>query len=534
MKKIISTITAVMMCSSWMLSQKEFKQVYELKFPVSVDSWQNNDDQTLVVAGDMSELCGIDAVNGTVLWTLPVKDKLGVKKLESWEYDIDLGIVILTHKGDKRDDVKTIYLDEKTGNVLSEEASKKPKQEKSGGLFTRYKFNESSWTGSGGLHVENPDVYLDLTYERPKMNSSFGRGKTMPITVSCSGEFTWSSTIQGSFVRALCDNVIGYGDDFGGDFIDIDTYGNYVFIQYEGLTVLDMKTGKLLWTTTFDFSTFDFGLFKSEMTIGRAPMPVCDQSGTYIADLSKDVRAIRKFDLATGNKLWEAGGLKKDGIITQMIVVDGALIVRNGGEVLVQKLIINGQTGAETCISEMKEEGDFSLNAYDASTGKPLWIADDLKALGDKFKGISNLIADEKLLYAASEKNLFAMDPKTGVAKWKADMEKLKIGKPEDIFFFEDDILISAKEGYARVKKSDGTVKYGTNTDQNLGAFVRGDVFYLWTGKKPEERNEFIRFNLETGAIEGAIEDTYHPYFTPDGNEFIKKDDNVLLRYKTN
>lgn len=217
-----------------------------------------------------------------------------------------------------------------------------------------------------------------------------------------------------------------------------------------------------------------------------------------------------------------------------MIVVNGTLIVRNGGEVLVQKLVTNANDGSQTCISEMKEEGDFSLNAYDASTGKLLWIADDLKALGDKFKGISNLLSEDGLVYVTSEKNLFALDPKTGAAKWKVDITKMKIGKPSNIYFIGDDILIEAKEGLARVKKADGTVKYATNTDQNFGGFFRGDVFYLWTGKKPDDRNKFIRFNLETGAIEGGIEDTYYPYFTEDGNEFIKKKDQVLFRYRTN
>lgn len=533
MKKTIATLALAIGLSAALFSQKEFKKVYELKIPVSVDTWENNDERSLVIAGDMAEICGIDAVAGKVLWQINVKEKFKVKKAEEWSYDSELGIVEVKYKGEKRGDMVTAYLDEKTGEQLSEEATKRSKKEKTR-KQPKSKLKKNSFVGIGGLELESPAVLLKLSYEKPKMNASFGRGKKMPITVKCSGEYSWSTTIEGSFVRALCDNVIGYGDDFGGDFIDIDTYGNYVFVQYEGLTVLDMKTGKELWSTTFDFSSFDLGVFKSEMIIGRAPMPVCDESAAYIADLSKDVRAIRKFDLRTGEKLWESERLPKDAIITEMIVVNGTLIVRNGGEVLVQKLVTNANDGSQTCISEMKEEGDFSLNAYDASTGKLLWIADDLKALGDKFKGISNLLSEDGLVYVTSEKNLFALDPKTGAAKWKVDITKMKIGKPSNIYFIGDDILIEAKEGLARVKKADGTVKYATNTDQNFGGFFRGDVFYLWTGKKPDDRNKFIRFNLETGAIEGGIEDTYYPYFTEDGNEFIKKKDQVLFRYRTN
>lgn len=533
MKKTIAIFALALCFSASVFSQKEFKKVYELKIPVSVDDWAYNGDKSLVVAGDMAEICGIDAVAGKVMWQMNFKEKFKVKKVESWEFDSDRGFVEVKYKGEKRDEFITVYLDERTGEQLGDEAVKRTPKEKHQ-KYSKSKRNKSSFVGRGGLVLDSPAVRLNLSYERPTMNASFGRGKKMPITVRCSGEYSWSKTIEGSFVRALCDNVIGYGDDFGGDFIDIDTYGNYVFVQYEGLTVLDMKTGAELWSTTFDFSSFDFGVFKSEMIIGRAPMPVCDENAAYIADLSKDVRAIRKFDLRTGQKLWESERLPKDAIITEMIVVNGALIVRNGGEVLVQKLVTNANDGSQTCISEMKEEGDFSLNAYDTSTGKSLWVADDLKALGDKFKGISNLLSADNLVYVSSEKNLFALEPKTGVAKWKADVTKMKIGKPSSIYFIGSDILVDGKEGLGRVSKSDGSVKYATNTDQNLGGFFRGDVFYLWTGKKPDERNKFIRFNLETGAIEGGIDDTYYPYFSDDGNEFIKKKDQSLFRFRTN
>jgi len=535
MKKTIFTIAMAIGMSTLMSSQKEFPKMYELKFPVTVDQWEVNDDITTLVAGDMAEVCGIDAESGKVLWTIITKEKFGTKKVESWTYDTDLGVVEFKYKGEKKGDFTYSFVEERTGELIGKETELRKRSEKAPKVKRiKSKRSKSSFAGLGGLEVADPAVTLNLEYERPKMNSSFGRGKTMPITVSCTGELSWSTTIQGAFVRALCDNVIGYGDDFGGDFIDIDTYGNYVFIQYEGLTVLDIKSGKVLWSTTFDFSSFDFGVFKSEMIIGRAPMPVCDNNAAYIADLSKDVRAIRKFDLSTGNKLWESERLDKDGIITQMIVVNGALIVRNGGEVLVQKLVVNGNDGSQTCISEMKEEGDFSLNAYDVSTGKSLWVADDLKALGDKFKGISNLITDNDIIYVASEKNLFALEAKTGAAKWKVDVAKMKIGKPGVIYFEGDDILIGTKEGLARVKKSDGATIYATNFDQNFGGFFRGDVYYVWTGKKPDEINEFIRFNLETGAVEGGIKDTGYPYFSYDGNEFVKKKDNILYRFKTN
>jgi len=535
MKKMMLMCAVVMMTYFTGNSQKEFQQLYELKFPVEVERWASDDDNTWVVAGDDGEICGVDAVTGKVAWTLNMKERFGVKKCERWSYNTDAGTVEVVCKGDKKDETKTHLLDAKTGQNAGSETGKKPEKAKSSYWSAFSMKNSSSWSNAGGIRVEDPQVTLYLDYDRPKMNASYGRGTLSTIKVTCIGEYSWTATVAGSFVRALCDNVVGFGDGFGGDFISIQANKDVVFVQYEGLSVIDIKTGKLLWETTFDYSSFDFGMIKSEMIVGRAPMPTCDDKSAYIADLSKDVRAIRKFDLFTGKLIWESEKLPKDAIIAEIKVVDGVLLVRNGGRVNVQKLVTNANTGGQTCISEMKDEGDFSLNAYDAATGKPLWIAEDLKALGDKFKSITNMLTDGKLVYVASDRNIFCLDPKTGQSKWKTDLSKAKIGKPVSLLFLESDILIDAEEGLSRVKTTDGSSVYATNTDKNMGWFFADRVFYVWTGKKPDDICQFIRFNLQTGVIEGIQkEDTYNPYFSPDGNEFIRKSGNTLTRYRTN
>jgi|694.fasta_scaffold06193_7 outer membrane protein assembly factor BamB len=534
MNKNLSLCAAIVMFGLTAFSQKQFQKMFDLKFPVEVERWTSDDDNKWLVAGDDGEICGVDAVTGKVAWTLNVKERFGVKRCERWKYLTDDGVLEVYCKGDKKDEVKTHRIDPYSGLDLGTAAGKKPEKTKSGSWSVLKNRNSASWSSAGGVELENPNVTLYLEYDRPEMNASFGRGKRSSITVTCIGEYTWKSIVQGSFVRALCDNVVGFGDSFGGDFISVQGNKDVVFVQYEGLSVLDVKTGKLLWETSFDFSSFDFGAIKSEMIVGRAPMPVCDDKAAYIADLSKEVRAIRKFDLMTGKILWESEKLPKDAIIAEMLVVNGTLLVRNGGSVLVQKLVINANTGAQTCISEMKDEGDFSLDAYDTSTGKPLWIAEDLKSLGDKFKSITNMLTDGQEVFVASDRNLFALDPKTGSAKWKTDISAMKIGKPFKLHFIDTDVLLEGEEGIARLKQGDGSKIYATNTDKNLGWFFADKVFYVWCGKKSDDRCRFIRFNLQSGAIEGIQEeDTYNPYFSPDGNEFIRKSGNTLSRYRT-
>lgn len=529
MKTIISTLLCVTLFLS-AFTQKEFSQLYSLKIPVPADYWSPSQDRSHVIAGDLAEICSIDAVAGKVLWTMRFKEKFGVKKCEEWNYLGDIGVLEIIVKGDKKDERRTILVDDKTGQEISEEAYRLKKEKPAKTKSSRKK--GPTWSSKDGVWVEKPAVTLQLAYERPKINSSFQRDKKFGITVSCSGEYSWSTTVQGSFVRSLCDNTAGFGQDFGGDFISIQATEDVVFIQYEGLSVLDIKTGKLLWETSFDFSVFDFGVFKSEMIIGRAPMPVVDKDAVYVADLSKDVRKIRKFDLRTGKILWESEKVAKDAIITEMIVLQDMLVVKNGGEVNVQTLVTN-QNGGSTCTSEYKNEGDFSLTAYSTSNGALAWDANRIKSLGDKFKSISNLNTDGTVLFVASDRSAFSLDPKTGNANWKADISKLKIGKPKEIALSGEDLIVDGDEGVARITQANGSVKYNTNTDKNLGWFVHGDVYYLWTGKKPEERNQFIRFNMENGQVEGMIKETPYPYFTGDGNEFIKKSGSVLSRYRT-
>ncbi|MFN0031608.1 MAG: PQQ-binding-like beta-propeller repeat protein [Flavobacteriales bacterium] len=532
MKKVTMSIIVCMMMSAAGVAQKEFTNVYEVKCPISIDTWYSRSDQGLIIAGNDAQLWAMDGVTGKELWKVVYKEMFGVKKCEAWEYEEDHAAIVVRTKGENKGEEVITYLDEMTGKSLgNSETVLKERKSRADSPRVRSK-SKSEWIGKGNLYLDNPNVTLSLDYESPRINASYDRGKKRPITVTCSGELTWSRTVEGSFVRSLCDNAFG-PSGFGGDFIDLYVSGNCVFVVYEGLSVIDLQTGALLWETTFDFSTFDLGLMKAEMIIGRAPMPVVDETGVYIADLTKDSRAIKKFDLRTGKVIWESERLKKDAIITEMIIVDGVLLVRNGGKVLVQTLITD-TNGGQVCKSEYKEEGDFNLVAYDITSGKALWVGDDVKSLGDKFKSISNLETDGKLLYVTSDRNLFALDPKSGAPKYKVSVDDMKIGTPQTIAIYENDILIDAEEGLARVKLSDGAIVYATDTKKNLGSFIEGDVLYVYTGKEPGDLTQFIRFNLATGAIEGGIKDTPNPYFTVDGNEFIKKKDQVFYRFRTN
>ena len=156
------------------------------------------------------------------------------------------------------------------------------------------------------------------------------------------------------------------------------------------------------------------------------------------------------------------------------------------------------------------------------------------KELGDKFSSsITNMIMDDKNMYIASDKNLFAFDLLTGKSKFAVPTKKLKIDNPNTIDFLKDNIIVEANEGVASISKVDGKINFATNTDKCLGTFSHGDAFFVWTGKDVFSLRKFIRLDIETGKIYGKIDDTYHPYFTPDGDSFIKFDGGKMYRFKT-
>ncbi|MBK7110863.1 MAG: hypothetical protein IPH60_00215 [Flavobacteriales bacterium] len=77
-------------------------------------------------------------------------------------------------------------------------------------------------------------------------------------------------------------------------------------------------------------------------------------------------------------------------------------------------------------------------------------------------------------------------------------------------------------------------LSYATNTGQCLLTEMRGDAFIVWTGKKADDRNEFIRFDPSTGAIMGKLEGCYRPRFDFSGDRFVRFDNPKVMLYRTN
>lgn len=499
---------------------QDFPLLYKGTFPVEAEWKVINDDRSKVLAGDLSEIAMVDTKNGATIWKVNFKEKFGQKKCKDWTWDEDMQIVNLVFKGEEKGQEKIILLDENSGNVVEKGTAKTVKSKPSKtALKTR-------------LSIPEKNLTLRLSYDRPTIVSA-NKGRNTKIKVECGGALNWSTDIEGQIVRSLCSSVAFRG--FGGDFLNIDVINDKVFVIYEGISVLDLNTGKLLWKATFDNSEFDFGLIKQKQTLGRAAMPLVVNDAVYIVDLAKGNYNIKKYNLENGSILWQSDKFDEDAIVPELTIVGNAVVARFGG-IIEQQTHIEGSTNVpEKCIAEPKLKGDFGVKAYDIASGKLLWETTALKEqLADKFNSsISNFASDGKTLYVASDKNLFAFDPVSGKPKFQVPVSKLKVGNIQTLFIHNDNLIAEGEEGVASFKMSDGKMNFAMNTDKCLGSEMIGNAYIVWVGKSTDDRNKFVRMNIEDGKIYGKMSDTYRPWFTPDGEEFVKLDGQKFFRYKT-
>jgi hypothetical protein len=528
MKKLLALCTFVFLLNFFSNAQKEFPMQWKMSFPVSPDYKLINADRSLVLEGDMTEFAMIDAVAGKVLWKAEFKEKYGTKKSKSWEWDRKKNVIIITFKGESKKEEKLVYVDGNTGNMIDENTFKTTKEIKEVVVKSNMKWRNS-------YYIADKDITLDLQFEKSLWIGSSDSKKKRAISVVCSGGKSWVQTVQGNYVRDLC---TGFGESFGGPnegiYLDITVHGDKVFVIYEGISVLDLNTGKLLWETTFDNSDYSFGLFKSTQTLGRAAMPLASENGVYIADLSDKNFKIKKYDINNGTLLWSSEKFDNDDVVPQLEQVGNVLLARFGGTLEVQEYHPGSSSTPARCVTQPKMVGNKGVKAYDANTGKLLWETFKNKELGDKFgSSITNFLTDEKNIYISSDKNVFALDLTTGKPKFAVPVKKLKIDNPNNIDFLKDNIIIEANEGIASISKTDGKVNFATNTDKCLGTFWVGDAYFVWTGKDVFQHRKFVRLDTETGNLFGKLDDTPHPYFTPDGNSFIKFDGGKMYRFKT-
>ena len=507
-------------------AQKEFPVTWESKFSVDARWRGYTEDLAFVIGGDMSEIEVIDGATGKSLWVYNMKEKQGVKKCEDWKTHHESSTVeVITQKSNSDPRVST-FLDYRTGEVVAETQlaarTKEPARSRSKTIRTR-RVNQSS------CEDEASNTTIDIGYDAKNIISAKG-GTDLNITVEASGGHSWTANFTGKVVRHLNNDMLPAEE--GDVILDVSSGYGRVFVVYEGITCLDLATGKVLWNTTFDNVEYSGGL-KAKQEIGRSAPPLIASDGVYICDFTKGERAIKKLDLSTGAVLWQADKLAKDDIVSELLVDGGNLIAHFGGLIRVEQYIPGIDGKPDVYKVDYVFEGSTSLRAYAATTGKPVWNTEAMD-LSDNFKKSEcSMVTGNGQVMACGEKNLYTFDAANGKLTKQVDYNAKTVGKAKWLYGYNGTLMIEGEDGITALKP-DGTVIYAVNTGKCLMTETRGDAFIVWTGKKADDRSAFIRFDPTTGAIAGKQEDCPRPCFDLTGDRFLKFDGQKLSQYRTN
>lgn len=498
-----------------LIAQTEFAKVWETKLSVDPRWTSCTPDLDYVLAIELSELQMLDGITGKSLWTYNIKEKHGVPKFEKCTaHDENETVEVVIQKKGKDASRETYYLDYRTGKVVSASELPARAKEKTTHIpksMRSRKVNQSSCYDEGSRTVVN------VGYDAQRIMSAKG-GTELNITVEAAGGYGWKQNFTGRVVRHLTNNYLPAEE--GDVILNVSCGHGKVFVVYEGITCLDLTTGKVLWSNTFDNVETSTGL-KVKQEIGRAAMPLITADGVYICDFSKGERSIKKLDPGTGAVLWTADKLKKDDIVSELLMDGGNLIARFGGVIRVEQYIPGMNGNPDVYKVENVFEGSTSVRAYDAATGRSSWNTEAME-LPDNFKKSEcGLLSGNGRVIACGEKNLYVFDAATGKLLLQGDYNAKAIGKARWLYAYEGNYMIEGEKGIAQLTP-DASVVYATNTGKCLMTEMRGDAFIIWTGKDADDRNKFIRFDPSSGRINGMVEDCPRPRFDVTGDRFVR------------
>jgi outer membrane protein assembly factor BamB len=528
MKPFLSILIFLLFTINQAFSQPEFKKEWEAKANVK-NVWNAcNEDLSLILMGDLKVIQMFDGITGKPLWKFSAKEKLGVKTLKDWYFltTKEGEPVQLIYKKNKEKDNTILFLNPRTGEINST-VTEEVLVEKRSKPVKKAKVVRSKAVFAEETYDEESDTYLEIGY-KDKMIKSAMSGTMMELTINASGGYTWSTTIKGKCVRHLCDNLLSA--DESDMMVTIMASHGKVFVIYEGISVLDLKTGKVLWTTTFDNVVSSAGL-KATQEIGRSPLPVADDEAVFICDFSKGEKAIKKLDINTGNLIWKSEKISGNDVISALFVMEHTLIAKFGGVIRKEKYIPSNE-GPGTFQVKYAYEGTSEIRAYNVTNGKQVWNSDKISD-DDKFsRSECTLSQDGNKLLACSNKNLYVIEPQTGKVISKTEFGTKQIGKPQYISLYDGYYIVEGEKGIASITQA-GVKNYSVSTGKRLFTEFRGDAFIVWVGKSVDQMNQFVRFDLTTGKILGKEKACFKPRFDKTGDYYVKFDKQKITKLKT-
>jgi len=314
-------------------------------------------------------------------------------------------------------------------------------------------------------------------------------------------------------------------------------------LKNPGLTVIDPENGNLLWEAPYTTSEMKNTLTKAIITPFPSPTPKTVDGKTYVVDKTSNVLCC--YESRTGKKLWESEKFPDAQKIPTLIVYNGLVIMKHGGEA-VKVLSISQSSGPAILKREFNNKDKYGIIAYDANTGKIVWSDETIKKTAkDNFSYVADLQLIDGKLFCATDNNFFIIDPKTGNITGSLPVSKEKLGDAWKMHYFakEGKLVINCNNGIIKINPKDvkieGVLK--TPTVPFDMVLTNADDLYqdyaIFTSGNAEDFKfkEFASVDLDKMTIRGVEDGELifydNPHFSEGAEMFYKSDGNTLKVY---
>jgi outer membrane protein assembly factor BamB len=320
--------------------------------------------------------------------------------------------------------------------------------------------------------------------------------------------------------------------------------GNKLMLQLNGLQVFDYKTGKPLWSATYDVTFEEFARVKTPGRVtakgvyGAVADPLYDGEFVYILDFKgKSSQYLKKYEVNSGKLVWTSPEIKDARAIPGLFMVEGVLLLQVGGAVEVQGITVqttstpNGTSTTTYKSISYQNVRPYNVQAFNVADGKQIWESDRFK------KGISNMFLNGKDLIVCSGKALYNVDYKTGKEKYEVSLDDDDISLAEKIIdpaslgenVNKDNVIIVGSKGVSAHNMKTGAKVWANRT--KTGDF---NGIYGTTAFYQKENDDQFAIDVNTGKATyyNARKDSKSEY-SSDGNYLYAFEKKVVTKLST-
>lgn len=320
--------------------------------------------------------------------------------------------------------------------------------------------------------------------------------------------------------------------------------GNKLMLQLAGLQVYDYKTGKPIWSATYDVSFEEFARVKTPGRViakgvyGAVADPLYDGDFVYILDFkSKSSQYLKKYEANSGKLVWTSPEIKDARAIPGIYIVDDVVLLQVGGAVEVQGVTVqttsgpNGSTTTTYRSISYQNVKPYNVQAFNARDGKQIWESERFR------QGISNMFLNGKDLIVCSGKALYKVDFQTGKEQYEIPLSDDDISTAEKIInpatlgddVNKDNVIIIGSKGVSAHNMKTGAKVWANRT--KAGDF---NGIYGTTAFYQKENDDQFAIDVNTGkATFYNARKEAKAYYSNDGKYLYSFDHKTILKVAT-